>query len=93
MKFLQDTAVSETCTSVYIEFIDSVYKRYTSEFYNILKFRAVFFEGSLLGCYRARRGGVGDDGGIQPEHSRALTDSWEERTAGRAAFNLSIYAP
>ena len=54
-----------------------VYKRYTSEFYNILKFRAVFFEGSLLGCYRARRGGVGDDGGIQPEHSRALTDSWE----------------
>ena len=77
MKFLQDTRLHSTapypfitCT-VYIDSVQTSFRVYLS----------CVRSSSRDPCYRARRGGVGDDGGIQPEHRRA---QWRAAPAGNA---------
>ena len=77
MKFLQDTRLHSTapypfitCT-VYIDSVQTSFRVYLS----------YVRSSSRDPCYRARRGGVGDDGGIQPEHRGERKDALDTAVA------------
>ena len=86
MKFLQDTRLHSTapypfitCT-VYIDSVQTSFRVYLS----------YVRSSSRDPCYCARRGGVGDDGGIQPEHRRAQWRGTQRRTRHRRRVTTTV---